>query len=618
VTEPSARSGAEPGLYPDPLLDEAPTDIARDSTAAWLITVHVPPGRPPGEYRGRVAIRPQNAPARELPLVVTVWGFELPPTSALRTCFQILPAYLWKHYNLPSAPGVPLGWESGVWTGADVEGRPDYFGRGIFRFLPETARPHSGKRAVCIEGQVAEPGTHEAPRACLHRLFAVQPGAEYEVRVWYRTEGLADGAARLDVHTHAAGLPLPAAADWAEARLRFAGGDQKEARVYLGNHGVGRVWFDDLSLAPVASPESNLLEDPGFEQGGAFEDRARLLRAYRLNSLAHRCSDMNVAAPEVQIGEDGRVRLDWTTFDEETALYRAHGLNAFNVHWARVPGGWGSVDGVDADTLRISGEILRQTQEHLQAEGWLELAYLYTIDEPGKDAFPAVEAAFAHVKRHAPGLKRLLTFGYGASRPMTPGRPLYRHLEGAIDIWVPHSDCFDAEYLDTRRRAGEEIWEYVCISAQKPYANVWGIDFPGSDPRVVFWQCYAERITGFLYWATTYWEKDPWQDPLTYPGGNGDGSLLYYGPSGPVNSLRWETIRDGIEDYDTLVLLQRLAERAQDERGGGEWPARARRALDVSPVTRSYTQYTASPETILRQRAGVARLAERLTAELGR
>jgi hypothetical protein len=129
---------------------------------------------------------------------------------------------------------------------------------------------------------------------------------------------------------------------------------------------------------------------------------------------------------------------------------------------------------------------------------------------------------------------------------------------------------------------------------------------------VVLWQCYAEEITGFLYWATDYWEKDPWQDPLTYPGGNGDGSLLYYGPEGPVDSLRWETLRDGIEDYDYLALLQAAVKRAATGRSAAEAQRRAAALLDVSPVTRSYTDYTTSPAAIEAQRERIARMIERM------
>ncbi len=42
----------------------------------------------------------------------------------------------------------------------------------------------------------------------------------------------------------------------------------------------------------------------------------------------------------------------------------------------------------------------------------------------------------------------------------------------------------------------------------------------------------------------------------------GDGCLIYPLPDGPVGSIRLENIRDGIEDYDYLALLTRVAGRS--------------------------------------------------------
>ena len=101
---------------------------------------------------------------------------------------------------------------------------------------------------------------------------------------------------------------------------------------------------------------------------------------------------------------------------------------------------------------------------------------------------------------------------------------------------------------------------------------------------------------------------------MTYPGGNADGSLLYYGDSGPVDSLRWETTRDGIEDYDYLALLTNLVREEQQARERPELCREARRLLEVSDVTRSIaTPY----ETIRRTKftADAKRLAEIVSKE---
>jgi hypothetical protein len=49
------------------------------------VSVRTPPGTPPGEYRGKLTVRPGNAPPEKLELRVTVWGFDLPTETHLRT-----------------------------------------------------------------------------------------------------------------------------------------------------------------------------------------------------------------------------------------------------------------------------------------------------------------------------------------------------------------------------------------------------------------------------------------------------------------------------------------------------------------------------------------------------
>jgi hypothetical protein len=90
---------------------------------------------------------------------------------------------------------------------------------------------------------------------------------------------------------------------------------------------------------------------------------------------------------------------------------------------------------------------------------------------------------------------------------------------------------------------------------------------------------------------------------MTYPGGNGDGSLLYPRNGvaedryGPISSLRWELCREGIEDFDYLRIVEEIVQHCEDT--GDEKQAAAGRALlDVSEVTRSFTDYTDDPRVI--------------------
>lgn len=612
IRQPSGGARMGTGRFPDPLLPNAPFDVPETAVQSVWITFYAPPEAAAGEYQGTLTVAPANAPAQEVRVTLTVWDFALPKASFLRTDFQINPGYVAQYSHVPASPDIPFGWVYAVWSGADVQGRENYFGTGVFRNEVETEKPHSGPRAFKITATTMEPGTHEWPRACYYtEPIPLEPNTDYVLSLWYRTAGEGQQIAG-GLYPPFGGMRLDNAPDWTPWSTRFNSGGQTEMRVYVGCYALGTVWYDDVSLKRADDPNApELLPNPGFDQGS---DRTLpdVLRAYRLDALRHRASDQNIATPNITVDEQtGEVTIDWAQFDEDLQFYLDHGLNAFNIHWARLPGGWGSVEEADERQKRIARALLQQTQAHLEEKGWTDLAYIYVIDEPSAQFFPQVKAAFDLVREAAPKLKTLLTFGYGATRPYQPGREdveaAYADLTEHVDIFVPHIDCVDWKVLDhVRGKDNNEIWEYVCISAQRPYPNIWGVDYPGVDHRIVSWQMFRYNIEGFLYWNTTYWKENPWENPLTYPGGNGDGSLLYPGEDGPVDSIRWEITRDGIEDYDLLCLLREQRGKVDD----AALKARIEKALDVTDIAATFTEYETDPAVLEARRVALGQLME--------
>lgn len=616
VKQKSGRAPMEPGLLPDPLLPNDPVDIDRARVQSWWITVHTPKDQRAGLYRGKISVRPQNAPETQINLHVRVWGFTLPTTSRLRSSYGINQHYVFSKYDVAPGPGQPTGWVAGSWQGADMEGRPDYFGSMNYDIAFDYEIKKSGKRSCRVRVTEIHKGTSEWPRFCYYTPpLELAPNTDYEFSVWYRTK-------RNDKHGPSgyfgpAGVTSwpPTGGEWKQGKYAFNTGDKQGIRVYLKVDKVGTVWFDQarLALKGVAS-SPNLLPNPDFEKGDETA-RERIRDAYFLNALHHRASPTSLIGPKITTSADGQVAMDWAEFDEKMQLYVDNGLSAFNVFWCQLPSGWGKVESVqDEARLTRARELLRQTQAHLDEKDWTRLAYIYTIDEPGWKSFPQVKQAFELAHSAAPKLKTLLTYGYGASKPIEPGAPRYADLAGYVDIHVPHSDCYEPVYLKKRQQIGDEIWAYVCISAQRPYLNCWGIDYPGMDHRLLFWQFFDHDITGFLYWQITYWKVDPWQDTLTYPGGNGDGSLIYPGKEGPVDSIRWELCRDGTEDYDMLVMF-RDATTALGARGA---KVATDPYLQFPHLTRSWTEYSEAPELLEKQRLLVGDRLELLTRRLER
>jgi hypothetical protein len=80
----------------------------------------------------------------------------------------------------------------------------------------------------------------------------------------------------------------------------------------------------------------------------------------------------------------------------------------------------------------------------------------------------------------------------------------------------------------------------------------------------------------------------------------------------PVSSLRWEMLREGIEDYEYLsILRQRLRKR------GDRLPESARAEYESllavpETITKDMTTFTKDASPIYQHRAAVARAIERL------
>ena len=91
----------------------------------------------------------------------------------------------------------------------------------------------------------------------------------------------------------------------------------------------------------------------------------------------------------------------------------------------------------------------------------------------------------------------------------------------------------------------------------------------GIQQRAIMWRTWKNGSQGFLYWDCNIYHK---RNPFTYitdmP--HGDGILIYPGDilgcKGPVASARLERWRDGAEEMELLLLLEKQKGRAHAER----------------------------------------------------
>lgn len=106
---------------------------------------------------------------------------------------------------------------------------------------------------------------------------------------------------------------------------------------------------------------------------------------------------------------------------------------------------------------------------------------------------------------------------------------------------------------------------YYCCGPRGRFLNRF-IDTPLPKIRMNGWLFYRWPFQRFLHWGYNYWYRrqsrdmiDPYQvtDAHAWPGwAAGDPFVVYPGPDGPVDSMRWEIFAESLRDYALLQTLK--------------------------------------------------------------
>jgi hypothetical protein len=255
--------------------------------------------------------------------------------------------------------------------------------------------------------------------------------------------------------------------------------------------------------------------------------------------------------------------------------------------------------------------MIKNYETYLKSNGWWDMAYLYGFDEIRKEKYGELKDMYGWVKQTFPDLPRMCT--------VVPNQ----ELKGYIDIWVPVTSNWDQRDAEEYTKNGDQVWWYVCVNPHHPYPNFF-TDYPAIDPRIIFWMNWKFKVPGFLYYAINLWDNnrkssDRWPDvpwnPLTGLNVNGDGQLIYPGPNGkPLSSIRFDMIRDGIEDYEYFYILNDLVTKAdKNPKADRALVEKARKLLAIpDSIVASPCDYTLDPNLLVTTRSEVAEMIEKL------
>ena len=143
-------------------------------------------------------------------------------------------------------------------------------------------------------------------------------------------------------------------------------------------------------------------------------------------------------------------------------------------------------------------------------------------------------------------------------------------------------DDYEAWYNEYYQTDDAEQWLYTGCYPHYPYVNVL-LDCDLMMQRATGWMMQQYDIDGMQMWYSNMYQdmegyntgmkpiSDPYANASRFPETNGDGFTTYpgmpYGIIGPINTMRIHSLRDSMEDYEVLYLLEQEYKQVVEKAG---------------------------------------------------
>ncbi|HEY5584204.1 MAG TPA: discoidin domain-containing protein [Ruminiclostridium sp.] len=235
-------------------------------------------------------------------------------------------------------------------------------------------------------------------------------------------------------------------------------------------------------------------------------------------------------------------------------------------------------------------QFIPALRNHLDSKGWTSKWWMHIGDEPAsQQTVDDYKVLYDRVKA-----------AWNRS-DLKIGDAIFNHsasiqLAGYPNMWIPQTGTYDENqaFYDGRKALGEELWYYNCGAPAGMYLNRF-LDQQVWNQRSTIWYAFQRNITGYLHWGF-----NAWHFPMNGEGGQpnkGDGWIVKADvPNYKLKpTIRYESLRDGIEDYELLKIVE------QSNPG-------IAKSITESIVT-SGTNYLRDTDFMIRTRANLVRPA---------
>lgn len=251
--------------------------------------------------------------------------------------------------------------------------------------------------------------------------------------------------------------------------------------------------------------------------------------------------------------EDGTFSYDYSLFDRYVEFGLGCGINKAINCYSMIPWGYNFhyYEAETGDLISIHATagtpeydelwtpFLKDFTGHLRERGWFDKTVIAMDERPVEDMLKVISL----VRRIEPDLKLALA---GNNHP-----ELYDEI---------HDYCFiikqepEQQIIRKRLEHGQPTTFYVCCTPHRPNNFTFS---PPVENTWMGWFAFARGYNGFLRWAANSWVEDPLHDTSFTSWQSGDTFLLY---PGPRSSIRFERLREGIQDYEKLCIVRRKLE----------------------------------------------------------
>jgi len=302
---------------------------------------------------------------------------------------------------------------------------------------------------------------------------------------------------------------------------------------------------------------------------------------------------------------NGEWEFDYSVFDRWVELAMAAGITRQINCYSMVP--WGNqlryfdangdeyvtvtLQPGSAEYVEMWTPFLQAFREHLRERGWLERT-LIAMDERGLGEMQQMIALLQDV---APELRIAYAGNY------------YEEINDDLyDFCVFHSPELDTGVIAERVGKGWPTTFYtMCARPEHPNNFTFS---PPAEQAWLGWYAAARGFNGYLRWAYNSWVEDPVRDSRfrTWPAGD-----TYQVYPGPRSSIRFERLREGIQDYEKVMMLRaHFISKGQAE---------ALAELDhlLSTFTIESVQHTPAATSLNKGKAIVEKLSERAAPKSG-